>query len=627
MAEKMEFQSEAKQVLELMINSVYSNPDIFVRELISNASDAIDKLRIESLSRPELAGAAKEGRIDITVDKEARTLTFSDNGIGMNREDLVSFLGTIAKSGTAEFIRAMQEAKGGGTDSLIGQFGVGFYSAFIAADKVTVDTMKAGEAKAWKWESTGDGTYTIDDGERASNGSSVTLHIKEREEKKDEEESAGKDYLSEWTLRSIIKEYSDFVTYPIYLSEKGKEKKDDEKDEPVNSMKALWTRPQKDIKDEELNDFYRHISHDWEDPMEHIYYKAEGTSEFRALLFIPNRQPMDLFYQDGRHGVQLYIRRVFIMNDCKELIPQYLRFIKGVVDSEDLSLNVSREMLQQDKMTAQIKSSLTKKILDTLAKMKKEDNEKYAKFWQTFGVVLKEGIISDLRRREELIRLCVFEGSDGKKTSVEDYVINMPAGQDKIYYITGSSLSNLQNSPKLEAFKKRGVNVLLLPDPVDEIWVNHALKYDKYDFVSVSAEDVKLPEDADKKEEKNDGEVEKSGLAKKIKEALGSLVEDVKISGRLVDSPVCFVQKGEVISPQMRNFFKSMGQEVPEEKRVMEINPDNALIKRIASESEKEDFKAEEWSSLLYGLASIADGEPVADGRKFTELVGRLLEK
>lgn len=627
MAEKMEFQSEAKQVLELMINSVYSNPDIFVRELTSNASDAIDKLRIESLSRPELAEAAKNGRIDITIDKEARTLTFSDNGIGMDRDDLVSFLGTIAKSGTGEFIRAMQEAKGGVTDSLIGQFGVGFYSAFIAADKVTVDTMKAGDTKAWKWESTGDGTYTIDDGTRTVCGSTVTLHIKEEEKKKDDEDSSEKDYLSEWTLRGIIKEYSDFVTYPIYLSDKGREKKEEEKEEPVNSMKALWTRPQKDIKDEELNDFYRHISHDWEDPMEHIYYKAEGASEFRALLFIPKRQPMDLFYQDGRHGVQLYIRRVFIMNDCRELIPQYLRFIKGVVDSEDLSLNVSREMLQQDKMTAQIKSSLTKKILDTLAKIKKDDKEKYAKFWQTFGVVLKEGIISDLRRREELIRLCVFEGSDGKKTSVEDYIINMPAGQDKIYYITGSSLANLRNSPKLEAFKKRGVNVLLLSDPVDEIWVNHALKYDKYDFVSVSAEDVQLPEGADKKEEKRDSEVEKSGLAKKIKDALGALVEDVKISDRLVDSPVCFVQKGEVISPQMRNFFKSMGQEVPEEKRVMEINPDNALIKRIADESEKEDFRAEEWSSLLYGLASIADGEPVADGRKFTELVGRLLEK
>ena len=625
MAEKREFQSEAKQVLELMINSVYSNPDIFVRELISNASDAIDKLRIESLSKPELAGYAKNGRIDVTIDKESGTLTFSDNGIGMNKEELVSFLGTIAKSGTNEFIRAMQEAKSGSAGNLIGQFGVGFYSAFIAADNVTVDTMKAGEDKAWKWESTGDGTFTIDDGSRASNGSTITLHIK-KDEKKDEEEGELKDYLSEWTIRGIIREYSDFVSYPIYLTEKGREKKEDEKEEPVNSMKALWTRPQKDIKDEEFNEFYRHISHDWEDPMERIYYRAEGTCEFTALLFIPSRQPMDLFYQDGRHGVQLYIRRVFIMNDCKELIPQYLRFVKGVVDSEDLSLNVSREMLQQDRMASQIKSSLVRKILDTLAKMKKEKGEEFAKFWQTFGIVLKEGIISDLRHRDELIKLCVFESSEGKKTSVEDYIVNMPAGQDKIYYLTGSSLKNLQNSPKLEAFKKKGVNVLLLSDPVDEIWVNHARKYDKYDFVSAAAENLSLPE-GEKKEEKNNAEIEKSGLVKKIKDALGALVEDVKISDRLVDSPVCFVQKGEEISPHMRNFFKSMGQEVPEEKRVMETNADNALIKKIALESEKEGFDAVDWSNLLYGLASIADGEPVADGKKFTALVGKLLER
>ena len=393
MAEKMEFQSEAKQVLELMINSVYSNPDIFVRELISNASDAIDKLRIESLSRTELAEYAKNGRIDITIDKKAGTLTFSDNGIGMDRDELVSYLGTIARSGTGEFIRAMQEAKNGINSDLIGQFGVGFYSSFIAADKVTVETLKAGGSESWKWESTGDGTYTIDRGNRTTQGSAITLHMK-KEEKKDDEHDIAKDYLSEWTLRGIIKEYSDFVTYPIYLNDTEKEKKDDEKAEPVNSMKALWTRPQKEISDEEFNDFYRHISHDWENPLEHIYYKAEGTSEFRALLFIPSRPPMDLFYQDGKHGVQLYIRRVFIMNDCKDLIPEYMRFIKGVVDSEDLSLNVSREMRQQDRQTAQIKSSLVKKILDTLRKMQKEQPDSYNKFWQTFGVVLKEGIIS-----------------------------------------------------------------------------------------------------------------------------------------------------------------------------------------------------------------------------------------
>ncbi|WP_418446636.1 molecular chaperone HtpG [Cloacibacillus evryensis] len=624
MAEKMEFQSEAKQVLELMINSVYSNPDIFVRELISNASDAIDKLRIESLSRTELAEYAKNGRIDITIDKKAGTLTFSDNGIGMDRDELVSYLGTIARSGTGEFIRAMQEAKNSINSDLIGQFGVGFYSSFIAADKVTVETLKAGGSESWKWESTGDGTYTIDRGSRTTQGSAITLHMK-KEEKKDDEHDIAKDYLSEWTLRGIIKEYSDFVTYPIYLNDTEKEKKDDEKEEPVNSMKALWTRPQKEISDEEFNDFYRHISHDWENPLERIYYKAEGTSEFRALLFIPSRPPMDLFYQDGKHGVQLYIRRVFIMNDCKDLIPEYMRFIKGVVDSEDLSLNVSREMLQQDRQTAQIKSSLVKKILDTLRKMQKEQPDSYNKFWQTFGVVLKEGIISDLRHREEIMKLCLFDLSEGDKTTIEDYLVNMPAGQDKIYYLAGSSLKNLKNSPKLEAFRKKGIKVLLLGDPVDEIWVNHARKFDKYDFISAAAEDLMLPEGG--KEEKKDSEIEKIGLVKKLKEALGSLVEDVKVSDRLVDSPVCFVQKGEEISPQMRNLFRSMGQEVPEEKRVMEINPDNALIKKIADESEKPDFNAEDWSNLLMGLASIADGEPVADGQKFTNLVSKLLER
>ncbi|WP_278550711.1 molecular chaperone HtpG [Cloacibacillus evryensis] len=624
MAEKMEFQSEAKQVLELMINSVYSNPDIFVRELISNASDAIDKLRIESLSRTELAEYAKNGRIDITIDKKAGTLTFSDNGIGMDRDELVSYLGTIARSGTGEFIRAMQEAKNGINSDLIGQFGVGFYSSFIAADKVTVETLKAGGSESWKWESTGDGTYTIDRGSRTTQGSAITLHMK-KEEKKDDEHDIAKDYLSEWTLRGIIKEYSDFVTYPIYLNDTEKEKKDNEKEEPVNSMKALWTRPQKEISDEEFNDFYRHISHDWENPLEHIYYKAEGTSEFRALLFIPSRPPMDLFYQDGKHGVQLYIRRVFIMNDCRDLIPEYMRFIKGVVDSEDLSLNVSREMLQQDRQTAQIKSSLVKKILDTLRKMQKEQPDSYNKFWQTFGVVLKEGIISDLRHREEIMKLCLFDLSEGDKTTIEDYLVNMPAGQDKIYYLAGSSLKNLKNSPKLEAFRKKGIKVLLLGDPVDEIWVNHARKFDKYDFISAAAEDLMLPEGG--KEEKKDSEIEKVGLVKKLKEALGSLVEDVKVSDRLVDSPVCFVQKGEEISPQMRNLFRSMGQEVPEEKRVMEINPDNALIKKIADESEKPDFNAEDWSNLLMGLASIADGEPVADGQKFTNLVSKLLER
>jgi len=623
MQEKLEFQSEAKQVLDLMIHSVYSNPDIFVRELVSNASDAIDKLRLAGLSDAKLSDLAKGGRIDLTIDRDGGTLTISDNGIGMDKDDLVSYLGTIAKSGTKEFMQAMQDAKG--NSDLIGQFGVGFYSSFIAADKVTVETKKAGSDKSWKWESSGDGTYTIEDGTRESNGTTITLHMKKPEEKTENE--AAKDYLTPWTLREIIKKYSDFVTYPIYLDEKNKEKKEGEKEEPVNSMKALWTRPESEVSEDEYKEFYRHVTHDWEDPLERISYKAEGTSEFRALLYIPSKPPMDLFYQDGKHGVQLYIRRVFIMNDCKEMIPEYLRFIKGVVDSEDLSLNVSREILQQDRQTTLIRNSLTRKILETLKTMKQDKPDEYKKFWQAFGMVLKEGIVSDTKNREQLMKLCLLDSSSGEKTTLEDYVAHMASDQKKIYYLAGSPAASLKDSPKLEAFRKRNLEVLLLGDPIDEIWVNNARTFDGHDFVSVASEDVEMPEGAAKEDEKGKEELEKTGFIKDLKDSLKNLVEDVKISTRLVDSPVCFVQKGEPISPQMRNFFKAMGQPVPDEKKVMEINPNHPLIKKIAAETAKGDADTAEWANVLMGLASIADGEPVPDGQRFTKILSRILEK
>jgi len=624
--EKHEFQSEAKQVLELMINSVYSNPDIFVRELISNASDAIDKLRIEGLSNPDLSDLAKEGRIEITVDRANQTLTISDNGIGMTRNDLVSYLGTIARSGTKEFAQAMREAASGNNSDLIGQFGVGFYSSFIAADKVSAETRKAGTDESWIWESEGDGTYTIKEGSRTANGTTITMHMKQKDSK--DENDTDKDYLSAWTLRSIIKQYSDFVSYPIILKDKEKEEKENDKEEPVNSMKALWTRPENEVSDEEYKEFYHHITHDWEDPMERISYKAEGTSEFRALLYIPSHQPMDLFFQDGKHGVQLYIRRVFIMNDCRDLIPEYLRFIKGVVDSEDLSLNVSREILQQDRQTVMIKNSITRKILDTLKKMKQDEPENYKKFWQLFGIVIKEGIISDTKNRENIMKLCLLDSSKGEKTTLDDYVSHMSDGQKKIYYITGSPVNVLAGSPKLETFKKEDIEVLLLGDPVDEIWVNNARKFGDYDFISVSAEEIDMPGAKSDKPEEADKELEDTGLVSKLKESLANAVEDVKISSRLVDSPVCFVQKGEPISPQMRHFFRSMGQEVPEEKKVLEINPSHPLIKKIAAES-KNTSPADmaEWADILMGLASISDGEPVTDGKKFTALLTKILDR
>lgn len=619
--ERYEFQSEAKQVLELMINSVYSNPDIFVRELISNASDAIDKLRIESLSNAGLADAAKNARIDIEIDKDARALTVSDNGIGMTRDELISYLGTIARSGTKEFIKAMQAS--GGNSGLIGQFGVGFYSCFIAADKVTVETKKAGEDGSWIWESAGDGTYTVTAGNRTRHGTSVTARI--REAQKDAENAA--DYLSEWTLRSIIKRYSDFVSYPIYLTDKGKKKKEEDgREEPVNSMKALWTRPESEVSNDEYNEFYRHITHDWEDPMERIYYRAEGTSDFRALLYIPSKPPVDLFYPDGRRGVQLYIRRVFIMSDCKEIMPDYLRFIKGVIDSEDLSLNVSREILQQDSQTGTIKKSVTRKVLDALRKMKQDRGGDFAKFWQAFGMVLKEGIISDVKNREQIMKLCALDSSTGKKTSLEEYVSHMAKGQKKIYYLAGAPLRNLEESPKLEAFRRRDIEVLLLGDPVDEVWVNSARRFGDFEFASIASEDTGLPEGAAEEDKEAAGEIEKSGFVSKLKDALKGRVEDVKISARLVDSPVCYTQKGEPISPQMRNFFRAMGQEVPEEKRVMEINPSHPLIRKIAKEC-GDGADISKWADILTGLASISDGEPVPDGRDFTKALAGLLEK
>ena len=619
--EKHEFQSEARQVLELMINSVYSNPDIFLRELISNASDALDKLRIASLSKTELTDPAKEGEIRVVIDGKAMTLTVSDNGIGMDRDELVSYLGTIARSGTKEFIKAMQEAASSKNSDLIGQFGVGFYSSFIAADKVTVETKKAGSDKSWTWESEGEGTYTISEADRDTNGTSVTLHIKER----DKDDESSKDYLSEWTLRSIIKQYSDFVTYPIYLEDRSKT--DKEKEEPVNSMKALWTRPESEVGDDEYREFYRHLTHDWEDPIERISYKAEGSSEFRALLYIPSRPPVDLFFQDGKHGVQLYIRRVFIMNDCSELIPEYLRFIKGVVDSEDLSLNISREILQQDRQTAMIKNNITRKVLDALKKMKTDRPEEFKKFWQMFGMVLKEGIISDTKNREQIMKLCLLDSSGGEKTTLEEYVSRMSDGQKNIYYITGGPVKNLEISPKIEGFKKKNIEVLLLGDAVDEIWVNHARKFGDYEFVSVSQEDIALPEGSGFDSTEGREELEKTGFVSKLKESLADMVEDVKLSTRLVDSPACFVQKGEPISPQMRNFFRSMGQEVPEEKKVLEVNPAHPLIKKIAAETEKGNADVAEWANVLMGLASICEGEPVEDGRKFTMLLTKLLEK
>lgn len=605
--ETHEFQSEARQVLELMIHSVYSDPDIFLRELISNASDALDKLRIESLSNDAISSAG-DPRISIVPDSASRTITVADNGIGMSRDDLITYLGTVAKSGTGDFIKAMREE--GPRAELIGKFGVGFYSSFIVADKVVVVTRKAGGDEAWRWESTGDGTFTIEPAEKAEHGTVITLHVKKEEEGED---ATPRDLVSSFKLRSLVKRYSDFVSYPIFIG--------DEK-EPANSMKALWTRPESEVTDEEYGEFYSRVSRSFDEPLARIVYKGEGANEFHSLLFIPTHAPFDLFYREGEHGIDLYIRRVFIMNDCRDLLPEYLRFVRGVIDSEDLPLNISRELLQHDTRTAAIKRSVTRKVLDSLRRMKSDDKDRYAKFWGAFGQVLKEGIVQDARNRDAILKLCVFETTAEPSATLEEVVARMKEGQKHIYYISGGAPDALRASPKLEAFKRAGIEVLLLGHPVDDFWVSAVGKFDDRTFASVSSSETELP-DADAP---HDGEAENA--ARRIKDALAKMsgvaktVEEVKLSSRLVDSPATFIQKGAPITPQMRAMFKAMGQDAPEDRRVLELNASHPLIKKALAASDEDIPKL---TTLLLGLAQISDGEPVEGGAELARTIASML--
>lgn len=612
-----EFQSEARQVLDLMIHSVYSNPDIFLRELVSNASDALDKLRIESLADETLAAEKRAPRITITADQSARTIEVRDNGIGMSREEMISCLGTVAHSGTRDFIRAMDETGSDG-GSLIGQFGVGFYSSFIVADRVTVVSRRAGASEAWRWESDGTGQYTIEPTTAQACGTVVTLHIKAPETG----EVPSKNYLSDIELRSLIKKYSDFVSYPIYLPQGGRD------GDPVNSMKALWTRPESEVTDDEYSEFYKSVARDWDEPLERIVYRAEGTNEFHALLFIPQRPPLDLFYRDGAYGIELYIKRVFIMNDCRELLPDYLRFIRGVVDSEDLPLNISREILQQDRRTAAIKRGIARKVLETLRTMKADREESYREFWNAFGQVIKEGIVGDERNRDAIMKLCLFETTAEASTTLDDYVSRMKDGQKSIYFITGGTPDVLRSSPKLELFKARGIEVLILGHPIDEFWVSAAGKYGDHEFVSASASNVEIPGGEQQSEDAH--EIEQSGFASRVKESLAKLgadaenIEAVELSSRLVDSPATFAQRGALITPQMRAMFKAIGQQTPPERRVLELNPSHPLVKLAAAAS---DDDMADWARVLVGMAQTADGEPVTDGAEFARTLAKMLAR
>jgi molecular chaperone HtpG len=634
--ETFKFQTEVQQLLNLIINSLYSNPDIFLRELISNASDAIDKLQFKAQTDPDILDGDGEFKIKLKPDGIAQTFEISDNGIGMTREEIIENIGTIAKSGTAAFLEAIEAAKSSEVlaPELIGQFGVGFYSAFIVAKKVTLITRAAGEETATKWESFGDGSYTLEETTREGRGTTIILDLKKKEKE-------GKDFTEEWVIRDIVKRHSDFVAYPIVMDVERDEPipeaeqiKDKEgkpigetsrkvvREETLNSMKAIWTRPKEEVTDEEHEEFYKHLGHDWNPPLERLHMKFEGTTEYQTLLYVPSKAPFDLFHSDRKHGIQLYCKRVFIMDDCKELLPEYLRFVKGVVDAADLNLNVSREILQQDRLVMNIRKNLVKKVLDLLAKM---DDEKYIKFYEEFGAVIKEGVYTDHARKEKLAALARYKTtkSGDKWVSLDEYIKNMPEGQEEIYYITGDNLAALLNSPHLERLKAKDFEVLLMTDPVDEWVVQGLTEYEGKKLKSAEKGDLKLDEG-----EKKDTEGF-NALFGFIKGKLEEKIKEVKPSARLKDSVACLSGEDYDMSAYMEKILKSSGQEVPKTKRILELNTDHPLMAKINTlfENDRDNPALSEYSQLLYDLAVVGEGGKVDNPGEFSKAVGELMSK
>jgi len=606
--ETLEFQAEARQLLQLMVHSIYSNKDIFLRELISNASDALDKLRLATL-QDGLEADASDLHIELEVDVDARTLTVRDNGIGMTREEVVELIGTIAKSGTAELLTKLREAKE--SPELIGQFGVGFYSTFMVADKVTLVTRKAGtEGHGTRWESAGEGTFTIDDEPDAPVGTTVTVHLRPKDE-----EDALYDYTDQWKIREIVKKYSDFISFPITMGE-----------DTLNSMKALWARPRSEVSDEEYHEFYRHISHDWSEPLEIINMRAEGTFEYEALLFLPSRAPHDLFQRDSHRGLQLYVKRVFIMDDSRELIPDYLRFVKGVVDAADLSLNISREILQQDRHIQMIRRRLVKKVLSTVKDLRNNHPEKYATFWREFGRAVKEGLLNDQDNQKAILDVATFASTAGSEpTTLTAYVERMKEGQEEIYFLTGESRSQVENSPHMEAFQAQGYEVLILTDPVDEIWVEAVPDYDGKKLQSVARGSVDLPKDNEEPEPTGDFEP----VLTFLKSTLESQVKDVRLSHRLTTSAACLVSDADDITPALEKMYRAMGQDGPRVKRILELNPNHPLVGglREAVEQRSADPALPETAELLYGTALLAEGGDLEDPARFAKLLADRLAR
>lgn len=638
----MEFQAEARALLDLMVHSVYSNKDSFLRELISNASDALDKLRLEAFRDKDLdpdGTVTSDLHIEIEVDKGARTLTIRDNGIGMTRDEVIGLIGTLAKSGTAELRQQLREAKNqkdtAASEELIGQFGIGFYSSFMVADKVELLTRKAGESQATRWESTGEGTYTIESIEDAPQGTAVTLHLKP-----EDAEDELHDYTSEWKIRSLVKQYSDFIAWPIRMeverrtppTEEGGEESVTIETETLNSMKALWARPRDEVSDEEYKEFYKHIAHAWDDPLEVIVMKAEGTFEYQALLFIPSHAPFDLFQRDAKIGVQLYVKRVFIMGDCDQLMPEYLRFVKGVVDAQDLSLNVSREILQQDRQINAIRRRLTKKVLSTIKDLQAERPEDYRTFWTQFGRVLKEGLLSDVDNQDTLLQISSFASthSEEEATTLAQYVERMKEGQEQIFYATGETRQQILKSPHLEAFKAKGYEVLLLTDPVDEVWVGTVTEFDGKPLQSVAKGEVDLDSDEDKSDaEREEQQRDFADLLAWLKETLNEHVKEVRLSSRLTESPACLITDAFGISPALARIYQASGQNIPIGKRILELNPSHPLITglRQAHQERPDDPAVTETAELLYATALLAEGGALDDPAKFAELLAKQLTR
>ncbi|APZ43671.1 molecular chaperone HtpG [Acidihalobacter ferrooxydans] len=619
--ETLQFQTEVNQLLKLMIHSLYSNKEIFLRELISNASDACDKLRFEALSDDALFEGDSELRVDVEFDAEAGTLTVRDNGIGMSRDEVITNIGTIAKSGTREFFDQLSgdQAKDA---KLIGQFGVGFYSAFIVADRVTLTTRRAGMGAEHgvRWESDGTGAYTLETVESPARGTEIVLHLREEERG---------DLLNDWRLRSIITKYSDHVPLPIRMRKTDDEGKPGEEWETVNKASALWQRPKSEITEDEYKEFYKYVGHDFADPLAWTHNRVEGRLEYTSLLYLPAKAPFDLWDRDQVHGIKLYVQRVFIMDDAEQLMPRYLRFVRGVIDSSDLPLNVSREILQGNRIIDQMRSGSVKKVLGLLEEMAEKEPEKYQTFWDEFGRVLKEGPGEDFANREQIAKLLRFASThtdtEAQTVSLADYIARMPEGQDKIYYITADSFLAAKNSPHLELLRKKGIEVLLLSDRVDEWLTSHLQEFDGKSLVSVAKGDLDLGQIESEDERKSQEETEKAaeGLVERIKTALGERVEDVRVSHRLTSSPACIVLGEHDMALYMQQLLKQAGHELPTAKPVLEINPGHPMLARLEGESDATRFG--EWSALLLDQAILAEGGQLEDPAGFVVRLNQLM--